>query len=1157
MGKSAVSTTAKPPSPTPASATALSSSPSSSSAAAAAARTSTFARHPYSQQRIYSPPHPNPYPSSPKAHSSSSSSLSNSSRFGLNSHEYFRVEYNHGDSNSNNNNEKNNEKNNESSFYKNSPQYHYPTFDEENKRKNSGSTYTFGTRDYNHHRSTSIEEQKSIDNLYRNIDSQFPSGAAHPTRKDPNESFRNTSNPASQFQPRFAGRHPQQQHQQHQQQQYHHHNKSNNNNTMSYVQQPSQPTSNQQRPNPQAHGSQPSNPQQLFTGSYSGNPQMQRNPPLNLPLASSPPPPSQQQPSQQQNYQLPPRSRGDSIFLPPPITSQMRPSNEPAYETTSSNMLNQNANPLVSRSNSIFSSLINLPGSTGNSVSDQSSTYPNSGPAPAPSTNTAPATASGSAPSANNGAPPPAAGKNTSLASSAPTLPPNLPPPSRSRQMSLAVPNQEFTVEDLENLFGNDRESMANLFNWSQGDAKSSSAAGSKTKAGSLDLSSWVDGSQQPNSIAFTSSVTEIIQNMISNGSLDFSNMNNQERRNSILKIINDQNGIKNQRKSNPSTNSNVSATLRQDIFDKGRTDRHDGQSLQQSIKPQQLSPEQFRQGNPGGKPEKDHVSPTSSMSSKTSRPTEQSHSPKTTPTFADAGVNDIYSAEMYTRPTINPQSQRAFQNGANTMSPSSNPYQFSNYPSFNNSLGFANMQTPGGNRQNSFMGNYSYPMQMQMQPQQQPQPQSQPQQQPQPQPQSQSQSQSQSHSHPQQPQQQPQPHLHPHQRHSQQHPQQQPQQMFPQQIRTAMPPQSQQYSQMYFPSGMPPQAQQQYYTQAPPPLPQPPQQPQYPPVQQQSQVPTTSKPKKQHSRRSRKSRDSTSERDYGITDNPNLMPAQQFAKSEDGRPLLGATKIDQLMLVIQAREKGVTKSIDQGPDGSILAAPDSYMSGQGIDTEGGVLPRPVSLVGGVDKPHKPKNEAEEGTDEYSQPKRKKAKNQQCPYCLKFFTQSTHLEVHIRSHIGYKPFECSYCHKKFTQGGNLRTHLRLHTGEKPFTCDICNRSFNRKGNLEAHKLTHENVKPFECRLDGCDKSFTQLGNLKSHQNRFHLQSLNTLTHKLAELSGPAINQLPPDEKDLLIYFKDLYKNSNKGIRGRGKQQKLGGEGGGEEDDDGLDDTAPQ
>lgn len=298
---------------------------------------------------------------------------------------------------------------------------------------------------------------------------------------------------------------------------------------------------------------------------------------------------------------------------------------------------------------------------------------------------------------------------------------------------------------------------------------------------------------------------------------------------------------------------------------------------------------------------------------------------------------------------------------------------------------------------------------------------------------------------------------------------------------------------------------------------------------------PRTSKPRRNSNNRDAISDQSLKSPIESSSNEGNLVPAQQYVKSEDGRPLLGATKIDQLMLVIQARDKGITSPIQQAPDGSILAAPDYSLSRDKSELDNGVLPRPISLVGGVDKPSKAKIKEDEGSDdEESKGKRRKHKNQQCPYCFKYFTQSTHLEVHIRSHIGYKPFECNYCHKKFTQGGNLRTHLRLHTGEKPFTCDICNRQFNRKGNLGAHKLTHENLKPYECKLDGCDKSFTQLGNLKSHQNRFHLSTLNHLTQKLAELSGLSIENLPPDEKDLLMYFKDLYKNSNKGIRGRGK-----------------------
>lgn len=288
----------------------------------------------------------------------------------------------------------------------------------------------------------------------------------------------------------------------------------------------------------------------------------------------------------------------------------------------------------------------------------------------------------------------------------------------------------------------------------------------------------------------------------------------------------------------------------------------------------------------------------------------------------------------------------------------------------------------------------------------------------------------------------------------------------------------------------------------------------------------------------------------YSNPKQQNLVPAQQFVQAEDGRPLLGATKIDQLMLVIQARDNGINGAIPQGSDGSILANPETVVEQTRLQKPGvaGVIPQPIGLVGGIEKPGKRRllNEKADGSSNdgnQGHTTKKRSKDHQCPYCFKYFTQSTHLDVHVRSHIGFKPFECSYCHKRFTQGGNLRTHLRLHTGEKPFTCKECNRSFSRKGNLAAHLLTHKNEKPFKCKLDGCDKAFTQLGNLKSHQNRFHLDTLNNLTHRLAELTGSQLSNLPPQEKNLLEYFKELYKNSNKGIRGRGKGPNHSGGGG--------------
>lgn len=223
-------------------------------------------------------------------------------------------------------------------------------------------------------------------------------------------------------------------------------------------------------------------------------------------------------------------------------------------------------------------------------------------------------------------------------------------------------------------------------------------------------------------------------------------------------------------------------------------------------------------------------------------------------------------------------------------------------------------------------------------------------------------------------------------------------------------------------------------------------------------------------------------------------------------KPVVGATKVDQLMLLLSARKNGLVGDVKQSLDGTLI--------------DNSLLPT-TDLVGGVEKHHVKGN-----------------KHHECEFCHKLFTQSTHLEVHIRSHMGLKPYKCEFCSKRFTQGGNLRTHLRLHTGEKPFKCGECGKRFSRKGNLQAHELTHQNKRPFVCKFDNCNKEFTQLGNMKAHQNRFHLDTISRLTTRLATLDQAGLDALPPQETALLDYFASIYKNLNRGIKGRGRAKRV-------------------
>lgn len=157
--------------------------------------------------------------------------------------------------------------------------------------------------------------------------------------------------------------------------------------------------------------------------------------------------------------------------------------------------------------------------------------------------------------------------------------------------------------------------------------------------------------------------------------------------------------------------------------------------------------------------------------------------------------------------------------------------------------------------------------------------------------------------------------------------------------------------------------------------------------------------------------------------------------------------------------------------------------------------------------------------------------------CGKEFRQRAHLHTHTRSHTGERPFVCPFegCHKYFSQRCNLRTHIRSHTGERPYKCSFCGRAFSQQGNMRHHQLVHYNVHPLICELDGCNKRFNQLGNLKAHQNSAHRLIVQRFIARLQ--AGCKVESLPEEERKMFAYFCDLYKNLNRGTRGRGKGTK--------------------
>ena len=59
---------------------------------------------------------------------------------------------------------------------------------------------------------------------------------------------------------------------------------------------------------------------------------------------------------------------------------------------------------------------------------------------------------------------------------------------------------------------------------------------------------------------------------------------------------------------------------------------------------------------------------------------------------------------------------------------------------------------------------------------------------------------------------------------------------------------------------------------------------------------------------------------------------------------------------------------------------------------------------------------------------------------------------------------------------------------------------------------------------------------QSHQNKFHTETLQVLAIRFASLrEGDAMSEA---DRELWEYFSTLYKNSNKGIKGRGKDRRI-------------------
>ena len=127
----------------------------------------------------------------------------------------------------------------------------------------------------------------------------------------------------------------------------------------------------------------------------------------------------------------------------------------------------------------------------------------------------------------------------------------------------------------------------------------------------------------------------------------------------------------------------------------------------------------------------------------------------------------------------------------------------------------------------------------------------------------------------------------------------------------------------------------------------------------------------------------------------------------------------------------------------------------------------------------------------------------QCDQCGKWFRRSSGRNEHIRNvHEGRRAYKCVHCLRTYSTSNGLKLHLMEHTKERPHRCQMCPKQFKSTSLLNRHLITHTGQRLYPCGI--CGHRFTQRSAARTHEATQH--SADGGRHHECELCGQRFNK---------------------------------------------------